>query len=72
MACFKKVTVHLENGSKFITDINKSLSDKEIREYYTRQTYLDVGFGHDKNGHERENTRVKIKKVTVSKKLSCY
>jgi hypothetical protein len=72
MACFKKATVHLEDGSKIVTDINKSLSDKEIRETYMKRKYIDTGFGFDKNGNEQENKRLKIKKVSVSKTLSCY
>ena len=72
MACFKKVTVHFDDGSKFSTDINKNLSNKEIKEYYLKQKSIDLGSGFDKNGNAVENNRKKIKKVVVSKTLSCY
>ena len=42
------------------------------RQYYMKQKYMDIGRGYDKKGNEIENNRVKIKKVTVSKTLSCY
>lgn len=74
MACFKKVTVHLADGTKFSTDINKNLSNKEIKDYYLRAGSLDMGgIRVDKHGNEYElEKRIKIKKVVVSKKLSCY
>lgn len=74
MACFKKVTVFLADGTKFSTDINKNLSNKEIKDYYLRAGYLDMGgIRVDKQGSEYELEKpVKIKKVVVSKKLSCY
>lgn len=74
MACFKTVTIHLADGTRFSTDINKALSNKEIKDYYLRQGSINTGgIRVDKHGNEYELEKfVKIKKVIVSKKLSCY
>lgn len=73
MACFKNVTVHLADGTKFSTDVNKDLSDKQIKNYYQRAGAINTGgIRMDEHGNEYEFEKfVKIKKVVVSKKLSC-